>query len=350
MESCEFSQQERQGCGTKRFRIIQIHPTLRCNLKCLHCYSSSGPRAKQELDVELLKPAISALANQGYNAVSISGGEPFMYQGLEALFQFTKSLGIYNMATTNAMLLKSARSRRILALTDLLAISVDGRPEWHNHLRQSPVAFDKMIEGVGVANDYVPLTGFIHTVTPKSLKDLFWLGELAVAHKAKLLQLHPLEMIGRGSNLEAIQLHQQELLKIYAASFFLEQKHSGKLFIQLDLLHKKVLQLKPEIVLPNDLRSISNPTLSDVLKNIVIDHKGKISPFAYGFDDSYKVGYVTKGMNYHEIFRDYVRAKGQRMESLCQLVYKEMMHSSAQDVFNWYELIRRRSNELHALA
>ena len=28
---------------TRGSRILQIHPTRRCNLRCLHCYSLSGP-------------------------------------------------------------------------------------------------------------------------------------------------------------------------------------------------------------------------------------------------------------------------------------------------------------------
>ena len=37
---------------TGKSRIVQIHPTRRCNLRCLHCYSSSGPEVKGELPAD----------------------------------------------------------------------------------------------------------------------------------------------------------------------------------------------------------------------------------------------------------------------------------------------------------
>ncbi len=67
---------------TGKARILQIHPTRRCNLSCLHCYSSSSPHERDVLDVALLCDAISDAVEEGYNIASISGGEPLVYQPL----------------------------------------------------------------------------------------------------------------------------------------------------------------------------------------------------------------------------------------------------------------------------
>lgn len=32
-------------------RLVQIQPTLRCNLRCLHCYSESGPERHEEIPI-----------------------------------------------------------------------------------------------------------------------------------------------------------------------------------------------------------------------------------------------------------------------------------------------------------
>ena len=343
MKTCDIPQQNQQQCGTKRFRIVQIHPTLRCNLNCLHCYSSSGPTEKAAINLERLKPALKALSKQGFNAVSISGGEPFMYPQLEELFQYTKKLGYFNMATTNAMLLKTARAKRILQLADLIAVSIDGKPDWHNHLRQSPRAFDKMLEGVEVVKEYVSNFGFIHTVTPESFNDLFWLGEFAVEKGAKLLQLHPLELVGRGKNLADIKLHHRELLKAYIMAFYLEQKHAGQLFVQLDILHKNLIAEKPEAILPIGFNSLSNPKLSDLLKNVVIDEKGKISPFAYGFGDFYKIGHLTPHTDCDKMIEEFISKKGELVQELSHHVFDQIMASEEMDVFNWYEMITKSS-------
>ena len=308
----------------------------------------SAPMAKTTLDVEQLKPALQALVRQGFNAVSISGGEPFMYPALEELFQFTKELGFFNMATTNAMLLKTARAKRILQLADLIAISVDGKPDWHNHFRQSPKAFDKMLEGVEVVKEHVENFGFIHTVTPESFNDLFWLGEFAVGHGAKLLQLHPLEMVGRAKNLQEIMLHHQALLKTYIMGFYLEQKHAGQLFVQLDILHKNLITEKPDAILPVGFNALSNPNLGDLLKNIVIDETGKILPFSYGFGDFYKIGQLGDEVDYDKMIQDFISQKSGLIQELCNHVFNKIMASEEMDVFNWYEMMGKSSQLLVA--
>lgn len=52
-----------ETCGPTGRRILQIHPTLRCNLRCEHCYSSSGPWEHQELDLNVVGNVLSDAAD-----------------------------------------------------------------------------------------------------------------------------------------------------------------------------------------------------------------------------------------------------------------------------------------------
>ena len=65
------------------YRVVQVHPTTQCNLRCRHCYSSSGPQSKAVLPGSLLVEVLRDAAQEGYNAVGISGGEPLMYAELD---------------------------------------------------------------------------------------------------------------------------------------------------------------------------------------------------------------------------------------------------------------------------
>jgi MoaA/NifB/PqqE/SkfB family radical SAM enzyme len=40
-------------------RPMQIHVTRKCNLKCLHCYSNSGPEETEALDIRDLRAAVT---------------------------------------------------------------------------------------------------------------------------------------------------------------------------------------------------------------------------------------------------------------------------------------------------
>src|SRR4051794_13351109 len=108
-------------------RVLQVHPTRRCTLRCLHCYSSSGPREREELPAALVEGALTDAAAAGYNVPSFSGGEPPLYGPLPALLEHARRCGLLTAVTTNGMLL----GRRLSALAgrvDLLAISLDGEP------------------------------------------------------------------------------------------------------------------------------------------------------------------------------------------------------------------------------
>ena len=49
--------------------IFHVHPSLRCNLACAHCYSSSSPAAHDALPVEAIVTAIGDAAGLGCNVL-----------------------------------------------------------------------------------------------------------------------------------------------------------------------------------------------------------------------------------------------------------------------------------------
>ena len=63
-------------------RDIQLHPSLRCNLRCAHCYSSSSPEATPALAIDSMATLLAEAAEEDFNAISVSGGEPLIYPAL----------------------------------------------------------------------------------------------------------------------------------------------------------------------------------------------------------------------------------------------------------------------------
>src|SRR5438132_6587334 len=110
-------------------RIVQIHPTRRCNLECLHCYSSSGPKERDELGADLLRQAITDAKAEGYTVASFSGGEPLLYKPLGELLLHAREYGLFTTVTTNGMLLDERHLGMLQGVLNLLAISLDGVPE-----------------------------------------------------------------------------------------------------------------------------------------------------------------------------------------------------------------------------
>src|ERR1700732_2069259 len=165
---------------TRGSRILQIHPTRRCNLRCLHCYSSSGPEERGELPVALLADALTDAAAEGYTVASFSGGEPLLYRPLRELLDHAHGRGMATTVTSNGMLL-------------------DGTPASHDRMRADPRAFATMASRLGRLRDSGIPFGFIFTLTQHNLHELEWVAGFAVEQGARLLQIHPLEAAGRAT-------------------------------------------------------------------------------------------------------------------------------------------------------
>jgi Fe-coproporphyrin III synthase len=76
-----------------RQRVLQVHPSLRCNLSCHHCYSSSGPQVGTMLDIGDLWAAVEDAAGIGYETLALSGGEPLLYPDLVPLAEVSREVG-----------------------------------------------------------------------------------------------------------------------------------------------------------------------------------------------------------------------------------------------------------------
>ena len=81
--------------------------------------------------------------------------------------------------TTNGMLLEQRQLDVLRADCDLVAISLDGIPESHNFMRNSPRAFDEMCARLPAARLWDSLR-FIFTLTFHNVHELDWVAEFAV--------------------------------------------------------------------------------------------------------------------------------------------------------------------------
>ncbi len=347
MEACDCK--EGGELRVAPFRTIQIHPTRKCNLSCLHCYSSSSPGMKEMLDIEALKRFLTMAYQNGFNNISISGGEPFLYTHLEELFKFTKQLGYQNTMASNGMLLPSERNRRILEYVDLIALSVDGKPALHDYIRGQKGAFDKMMKGVEVLQSLQKPFGFIHTVTPQSWDSLLWLGDFAYDNGAKLLQLHPLEMHGRamemlaGEEVDDTLAHQAFILASY-----LNSKFNNKMIVQADLLHRDYLETYPQTVNTFERCPTGGTVqLSDMFDTIIVEETGRVLPVAYGFNPAFTIGNVyntSAGM-----FDDFIGAKLPDVKAVFYETIRKIILDKETDIVNWNELLVNESNLVHSI-
>ena len=185
--------------------ILQIHPSRHCNLSCRHCYSSSAPEARGGLDPARVVALIQDAAAEGYRALSISGGEPFLYAGLAETLRAARECGMQTLVATNGYYLDSNKYRKCRSDIDVIALSIDGLAEEHNAMRGRPDAFAALMRAAAILRADGKPFAFIHTVHNRNWHEVDQIADIAESAGAQSLQLHPLEVAGRAS--QTMQKH-----------------------------------------------------------------------------------------------------------------------------------------------
>jgi MoaA/NifB/PqqE/SkfB family radical SAM enzyme len=328
----------KRGRLAGKAKVLQIHPTRRCNLRCLHCYSSSSPEATATLPAELLTRALTSARSEGYDLAGFSGGEPFLYPQLPSLVEHAKQLGFYTTATTNGMLLNDARLAPLKGTLDLLAVSLDGVRESHNRMRGSPHAFDRMRRGLAAVRAHEFAFGFIFTLTQWNLHELDAVAEFAFAEGAILLVVHPLELVGRARN-ELVDSRPDglELTATLLEVARLRQKYQSELLIQWDCFDRESLTKSPACYYAAIQHQRTNEPLAELIAPLVVEPDGVIVPIEYGFPRAFALG---------NLFAEPIEAMAERWKAQtypeflrhCDSVYANVLSRSDEGrFFNWYE-------------
>lgn len=324
---------------TGRHGILQIHPTRRCNLRCLHCYSSSGPEEHEELAADLVAGAIEDAARLGFTVVSFSGGEPVLYKPLAATLRHAKECGLRTTMTSNGMLLTPSVLNRLRPHLDLVAISLDGAPASHDLMRDHPKAFSTMARRLPMVREAGIPFGLIFTLTMHNVHELDWAAQFAVEQGASLLQVHPLESVGRalvtldGSAPDSVEstFALLEVLRI-------QEKYGDQLRLQLDLVLRPSMEEDPARVFATECTLDANAPFAELVSPLILETDGTISPLEYGFARAFSLGnlHQTRLADLATPWRTDVYP---RFRHLCRDVFNQLAHPSNPPIFNWYEAV-----------
>ena len=104
--------------------VAQIIPTRRCNLSCTYC--NEFDRTSNPVPLDDMRARIDKLADLGTGIITLSGGEPLLHPGLEAIVRHIRSRGAIATLITNGYLLTIAKIHALNAAgLDSLQISID---------------------------------------------------------------------------------------------------------------------------------------------------------------------------------------------------------------------------------
>ena len=324
-------------------RILQIHPLKQCNLRCLHCYSESAPQERERLPVDLLLRALPQARAAGYGVVSISGGEPLLYEPLPELLAGCANAGLAATVTTNGMLLDERRVGWLADRTLLVAISLDGRPESHNLMRGSPRAFQEMERRLPLLRDAGIAFGFIFTLTQYNLDELQWVAEFAAGQGAGLLQIHPLEPIGRArAELADSAPDPYELSAAFLESLRLQTLAGDGMVVHFDALPREALAERPEQFFAQPEPGADLP-FAEILSPLVIESDGTVSPVDHGFARHFALGDL-KTAELQDLMESWRETKLDDFHQLCRSAWLDLSRPAEWPFVNWYAELNQRAD------
>lgn len=333
------------GCPVGDFNVLQIHPTRRCNLRCHHCYSSSAPNERDSLSLAILQGALSDARAEGFDVVSISGGEPLLYSDLPKLLESACQEGFQTSITTNGILLNKQRLAALRDHLHLVAISLDGIPSSHNRVRNSPRAFEQMAANlVQLRNSGIPF-GFIFTLTQFNLDELEWVTEFAIQQKARLLQIHPLDETGRAAErMVGAAPDKMELAYAFLESARLQAEAPDSLLIHLDVIEIDYVRENPHRFyaksLPEDPTTIP---FTEIVSPLVIEPDGTISPVQYGFAPQFTIGNLH-AVNLAQALNEWKATKARVFTDMAKEVHRRIKKPCKTPFVYWYTLLNEQAN------
>jgi MoaA/NifB/PqqE/SkfB family radical SAM enzyme len=324
-------------------RIIQIHPSFACNLRCTHCYSSSGPSTAKFLSSSAILHFLKQARNIGYSYVGVSGGEPLLWPELHSFLNDAQSLGCSCAITSNGQLIDSNCAQTLKPKIDVVSVSFEGQPGNHDRIRgagtfaRAQAALDHLT-GHGIT------TSIAFTLTKDNGSDLRWLYDFACDHKVKGFEVHPLIDIGRAKDSGALVPGSAELRAVawLLAICVLDHDNAGPVAI-LDAIQRKQLMESSWL---DAWRDLQNRRFCDLVPSLVVEPDGTIVPFMIGFPHAWAIGSVFSD-NLEDLCQSWVQAHSLDIQSLIKSIVEKQKQQNIDymDLFASLMLEARRTVE-----
>ena len=205
--------------------------THRCNARCVHCYSDSGPGAGRagELATAEALSVIDQLAAAGVLVLAFSGGEPMLREDWRELVRHAVAAGLRVNLGSNGATVSDSNADDIARLgVHSVTVSLDShRPEVHDRFRGCPGLHPRALEAVRrlARRGVRVVVGF----TPTRLNRGDAAGVVELAHRLGADAVNLSEYVPAGRGPRSIALAPDELRGVLEQWIALRAEYRGRL-------------------------------------------------------------------------------------------------------------------------
>jgi Fe-coproporphyrin III synthase len=189
-----------QAPGIQR-PIVVWNCTRKCNLRCLHCYSSAADKDPVDiLTTEQSKSFIRDLADFGVPVILFSGGEPLFRRDIFELARFARELGLRTALSTNGTLITDRTAAKIKnADFAEVGISLDGIGANNDRFRGKKGAYEDALRGIRNSISSGLRVSLRLTITPSNYMDIPAIFDLVEREGVDRVCFYHLAYVGRAS-------------------------------------------------------------------------------------------------------------------------------------------------------
>lgn len=284
------------GCGRERSgflpdRTVHLHPLDRCNLACSHCYSVSSPMRQTILPLEPLLAALPHLRDEGYEVISLSGGEPLLYPHLAPFLAAARLQGFRIAAISNGFRV-SEQYRYLVDGIDHMAISFDGLEARHNRMRGHPQAWARAVAGLRYLAKIGKPSAAAFTVTRESLAEVPDFIEFCAEIGVRAVQLRPLVMVGRAvDDAAGLALSVADRARLWLMAQTLQLAWADEMAVHVDLAPAEAVAADAG-AWHQAMTGKEGQRLSDAVNPLVITPDGVLRPYTYDFPEEFDLGHL----------------------------------------------------------
>jgi len=203
----EFQRMAVAKSAKDRRPIVVWNLTRTCNLKCVHCYTSSeAKRYPNELPTETCKTVLDDLAEFKVPAVLFSGGEPLVRPDLFELAAHARAKKLHVVLSTNGTLIDREKAEKLKELEfSYVGISLDSAiPAIHDQFRGVEGAFARTMRGFRHCVDVGQKVGLRLTLTRHTCENLDMIFDFLEREGINRACFYHLCPAGRGKDLSAL--------------------------------------------------------------------------------------------------------------------------------------------------
>jgi Fe-coproporphyrin III synthase len=294
-------------------RVLQMHPTKRCNQRSR--YPDANPAERSEIDASLLAPFIRSAARLGYTTLDVAGGEPLLYPGLEQVLRVARRAGMTTTVATNGVALSSRTAAMLREAASQVNITLDGAPARHNRSRGQEGAFDQLEQALDVLRDAGVPFGLQYLLSDDSMVELEWAARFAAEQRATRLIIRVMDAAPHTASFSDSASDDAPLAGWFLAQR-LRQLWGARLAVEIDVVDLTAIGNGAYAIL-DDATRLPLECLSYLVSPLVMESDGEVVPLRYGFDRRFSLGNIQHG-SLEAMAARWFERQSERFTTLCR--------------------------------